>query len=106
MLKNSDGIVLNRFVLDKYNQRVLKFNPGRQLEKGSLWKYTDLPAPDWSSSSYNDGGWSEAHPSSFPVIGSDVITRYYRTTVNLPSDLTGYSSCECLFIRAMVSWST
>ena len=90
-ISQEGGITIGRYTLNKYYRRVFKFMPHSVMEKGSAWKYSNTYTANWNTQGFSDVDWPSS--SYFPVATADVITRYYRKTVDF-DDLTGFASFE------------
>ena len=90
-LSQENGITIGRYTLDRYYRREFKFLPHTVMEKGSSWRYSNTYSESWNTAEFDDASWTSG--SYFPVIGEDVITRYYRTSISF-DDLTGFASFE------------
>ncbi|KAK8811387.1 hypothetical protein WA158_003121 [Blastocystis sp. Blastoise] len=94
VVKTTTGVTLTQGTLDRYTRQEYYFNANFLVNDSTTWKYSVESQLDasWTQPTFVDTLWTPLSSGSFPNPSS--ITRYYRTSITIPTDLTSYAIYE------------
>lgn len=64
------------------------------ISETTTWKYASTETENWYTPTFDASSWSSAVAGSFPAFTSSDVSRYYRTTLTVPSDVSGFVAFE------------
>lgn len=64
------------------------------ISESTTWKYAATETENWYTPSFDASSWSSAVAGSFPAFTGTDVNRYYRTTLTVPSDVSGFVAFE------------